>query len=222
MATNASGQATHSTCGLEHRTDSTPAQAAALLCWPRLHSTRSMMVLSVIFMVPLVWIVSSSLKTQGQVFAYPPVWIPNPIVWSNYVEALNRAPLLRWLMNTAIITGFAIAGNVITSSMVAFGFARLRFPGRGSALHPAAQHDDAAAGGDADPSLHHVPMAGLARHLPAPDRAAVLWRRRLQYLPGAPVLHDHSQGLRRSGPHRRRLELGDLAPGSWCRYQSPF
>jgi multiple sugar transport system permease protein len=87
--------------------------------------------LSVIFMIPLVWIVSSSLKTQGQVFAYPPVWIPDPVMWSNYAEALQRAPLLRWLGNTAIITAFAIAGNVLTSSMVAFGFARLRFPGRG-------------------------------------------------------------------------------------------
>jgi multiple sugar transport system permease protein len=90
-----------------------------------------MIILSVIFMIPLAWIVSSSLKSQGQVFAYPPVWIPNPILWSNYVEALERAPLLRWLSNTATITAFAIAGNVITSSMVAFGFARLRFPGRG-------------------------------------------------------------------------------------------
>ena len=90
-----------------------------------------MIVLSVIFMVPLAWIVSSSLKTQGQVFAYPPVWIPDPIVWYNYVEALLRAPLLRWLWNTSVITAFAIVGNVISSSMVAFGFARLRFPGRG-------------------------------------------------------------------------------------------
>ncbi len=81
-------------------------------------------------MVPLIWIVSSSLKTQGQVFTYPPVWIPNPIMWSNYVEALNRAPLLRWLSNTAIITGLSIIGTVLSSSMVAFGFARLRFPGK--------------------------------------------------------------------------------------------
>ncbi len=90
-----------------------------------------MVVLSLTFMIPLVWLVSTSLKEQGQVFAYPPVWIPDPIRWSNYTEALQRAPLLRWLTNTAIITTFAILGNVTTSSMVAFGFARLRFPGRG-------------------------------------------------------------------------------------------
>ena len=89
-----------------------------------------MAALSVVFMVPLVWIVSSSLKTQGQVFAYPPIWIPEPIVWFNYIEALQRAPLLRWLWNTTFITLLSIVGTVISSSMVAFGFARLRFPGR--------------------------------------------------------------------------------------------
>jgi multiple sugar transport system permease protein len=89
-----------------------------------------MVLLSCIFMIPLVWIVSTSLKQQGQVFAYPPVWIPNPIQWSNYPEALQRAPLLRWLGNTASITLIAMVGNVLTSSFVAFGFARLRFPGR--------------------------------------------------------------------------------------------
>jgi ABC-type glycerol-3-phosphate transport system permease component len=52
-------------------------------------------------------------------------------MWSNYLEALSRAPLLRWLANTTIISAFAMVGNLLTSSMVAFGFARLRFPGRG-------------------------------------------------------------------------------------------
>ncbi len=89
-----------------------------------------MIAISCIFMIPLVWMISSSLKEQGQVFAYPPVWIPDPIMWSNYPEALQRAPLLLWLRNTAFITATTIVGNVLTSSMVAFGFARLRFPGR--------------------------------------------------------------------------------------------
>lgn len=89
-----------------------------------------MVILSVVFLVPFIWLISTSLKEQGQVFAYPPVWIPDPVKWSNYSEALNRAPLLRWLFNTTVITFLAIVGNVLTSSMVAFGFARLRFPGR--------------------------------------------------------------------------------------------
>lgn len=86
--------------------------------------------LSVIFLIPLVWLVSSSLKVPGQVFAYPPVWIPHPVQWANYPTALHRAPLLRWLANTAIITILATFGNVLVGSLVAYGFARLRFPGR--------------------------------------------------------------------------------------------
>ncbi|GAC1551569.1 MAG: carbohydrate ABC transporter permease [Herpetosiphon sp.] len=91
----------------------------------------SLTVLSVIFVFPLLWLISTSLKQQGQVFAYPPVWIPHPVMWSNYPDALHRAPLLLWLRNTSFITGMTIIGNVLSSSMVAFGFARLRFPGRG-------------------------------------------------------------------------------------------
>lgn len=90
-----------------------------------------MIALSALFLIPLVWLISTSLKEQGQVFATPPVWIPDPVQWSNYPEALRRAPLLRWLGNTTFITATTILGNVVASSMVAFGFARLRFPGRG-------------------------------------------------------------------------------------------
>ena len=63
-------------------------------------------------------------------FAYPPVWIPSPVRWVNYLEAMDRAPLLVWLANTAMITILAMTGTLLSSSLVAFGFARLRFPGR--------------------------------------------------------------------------------------------
>lgn len=89
-----------------------------------------MILVSIIFMLPIYWLFTSSLKTQGQVFAIPPVWFPNPPQWGNYPEAIRRAPLLLWLRNTAIITGLAIIGNLVSSSLVAFSFARLRFPGK--------------------------------------------------------------------------------------------
>lgn len=91
----------------------------------------TLVALSLIFTLPLLWMVTTSLKEQGQVFQVPPVWVPNPIRWDNYAEATRRAPLWTWLTNTAIITVLATAGNVVTASMVGFGFARLRFPGRG-------------------------------------------------------------------------------------------
>ena len=89
-----------------------------------------MTALSIVFLVPLVWMISTSLKLQSQVFAHPPVWIPNPIMWQNYMEVLQVAPLLRWLGNTATVTAVATLGVLVSSSFVGFGFARLRFPGR--------------------------------------------------------------------------------------------
>lgn len=89
-----------------------------------------MVVLGALFLAPMAWMVSTSLKEQGQVFAYPPVWIPDPVRIANYSDALDRAPLLVWLGNTLTITVLAVIGTLLTASLVGFGFARLRFPGR--------------------------------------------------------------------------------------------
>ena len=91
----------------------------------------ALMLLSAIFLIPLAWMVTTSFKQQGQVFAVPPIWLPDPWMFENYPEAARRAPLWLWLRNTVTITILATIGNVLVSSMVGFGFARLRFPGRG-------------------------------------------------------------------------------------------
>jgi multiple sugar transport system permease protein len=91
----------------------------------------ALILLSAIFLIPLAWMVTTSFKQQGQVFANPPVWLPDPWMIENYPEAARRAPLWLWLRNTAIITLLATTGNVLVSSMVGFGFGRIRFPGRG-------------------------------------------------------------------------------------------
>jgi multiple sugar transport system permease protein len=91
----------------------------------------ALILLSAIFLIPLAWMVTTSFKQQGQVFANPPVWLPDPWMIENYPEAARRAPLWLWLRNTVAITIVATVGNVLVSSMVGFGFARIRFPGRG-------------------------------------------------------------------------------------------
>lgn len=82
------------------------------------------------FLTPFVWAVSTSLKPSSQVFAFPPVWLPSPILWSNYVTALTELPFARYFANTATITFSAMVGDVLVSTTVAYGFARMRFPGR--------------------------------------------------------------------------------------------
>lgn len=84
-----------------------------------------------ITLVPLVWTVSTSLKSVQQVTASgDPTWIPNPFVWSNYSDAWTILPFDRYLANTMVLVAAAEVGALITCSFVAYGFARLEFPGR--------------------------------------------------------------------------------------------
>src|ERR1700694_1127767 len=83
-----------------------------------------------IFIAPLFWLISTSLKTDQQLGVWPPVWLPNPIMWENYVKAWNTAPFALYTRTTLIITGLGLLGQLISASAVAYGFARVRFPGR--------------------------------------------------------------------------------------------
>ncbi len=85
---------------------------------------------AVVLMVPFAWMVSSSLKPLNQIFADPPVWIPRPVQWHNYVDAWRALPFTQFLINTLFITLLGMLGSIFTSALVAYGFARFRFPGR--------------------------------------------------------------------------------------------
>ncbi len=85
---------------------------------------------AVIVLTPLAWMVSTSLKLPGQVFSFPPEWIPNPVIWENYREALTMVPFALFFRNSALVTGLSVLGSVVSSSVVAFSFARLRWKGR--------------------------------------------------------------------------------------------
>ena len=85
---------------------------------------------SLLFLLPLFWALSSSLKSDYQVLEFPPRWIPNPIRWSNYPEALTYVPFGRYAINTMTIAVGAIAGNLLSCTVIAYGFARLRAPGK--------------------------------------------------------------------------------------------
>lgn len=86
--------------------------------------------LSATFLAPLIWMLSTSLKTGPQAVATPPVWIPQPIVWGNYPDALTRINFPIALRNSLLYAIPAVVGTVISCSLVAYGFARVRWPGR--------------------------------------------------------------------------------------------
>lgn len=83
-----------------------------------------------LMMVPFFWLLSSSLKQPHEIFRLPPVFIPETFRWENYREVLVDQPFLRLVRNTLIVTLPATLGQVVTASMAAYGFARLRFPGK--------------------------------------------------------------------------------------------
>jgi multiple sugar transport system permease protein len=85
---------------------------------------------SLMFILPLFWALSSSFKSDYQVMQYPPQWIPSPLRWQNYPEALTYVPFGRFALNTLFIAAFAICGNILSCTIIAYGFARLRAPGK--------------------------------------------------------------------------------------------
>ena len=89
-----------------------------------------LLVLSFFYVLPFVWMISTSLKVDGQEISMPPQWIPDPVVWSNYVRAMTASPMLWYLRNTLIVTVTATIFGVLTASLAGFAFAGLRFPGR--------------------------------------------------------------------------------------------
>jgi multiple sugar transport system permease protein len=85
---------------------------------------------AVIMFIPFFWLLTSSFKTQIQIFQYPPSWIPDPFQPENYTKALTYKPFHLYFKNTLTIAGLNVIAVVFTSSFCAYGFARIRFPGR--------------------------------------------------------------------------------------------
>jgi multiple sugar transport system permease protein len=98
--------------------------------YARLAVYAALVTLSIIFITPFVWMISTSLKTGPSSIASPPQWIPDPFVWSNYPTALRKINFLVALRNTLIYAVPAVIGTVLSCSLVAYGFARIRWPGR--------------------------------------------------------------------------------------------
>lgn len=89
-----------------------------------------LIVFGIAFIAPFLWMVSTSLKGNVGLFDIPPKWIPHPVEWDNYVSAVQSFPFLRYTLNTVFLTVVDMIGVLLSSSVVAYAFARLRWPGR--------------------------------------------------------------------------------------------
>ncbi|MDQ2942823.1 MAG: carbohydrate ABC transporter permease [Candidatus Dormibacteraeota bacterium] len=82
---------------------------------------------AVFALVPFVWMVSTALKTPGQLFKFPPEWVPNPAAWSNFADAWNALPFGAMVLNSVFVTTLAMVGELTSAAVVAYGFARFQF-----------------------------------------------------------------------------------------------
>lgn len=90
----------------------------------------AMLAACVFVVLPFIWMVLASLKDNNEIFVVPTTWFPNVWHWEHYIEIWKRTDSLVWILNTAL---YALASTIIqvfTSSLAAYGFSRIRFPGR--------------------------------------------------------------------------------------------
>jgi len=85
---------------------------------------------SVLFLLPFLWMVSTSLKLSEDVFTVPPRWLPDSFQWRNYVDGWTILPFTTFLRNSLVVTFANVLGNLVSCSLVAYGFARLRARGK--------------------------------------------------------------------------------------------
>lgn len=86
--------------------------------------------LSVLSLIPFIWMVLTSFKTAGEVFKLPMTWLPERFMWQNYLYMWQNAPWSQYFMNTVFVTIMVIAGQLMTCSLAAYAFSRLKFKGR--------------------------------------------------------------------------------------------
>lgn len=87
-------------------------------------------VFAALFIIPFLWIISTSLKGEEQIFSIPPQWIPDQLHWDNYSKVFDKMPFMVYLRNSTLITVITIIGVVLSSSVVAYAFGCLQWPGR--------------------------------------------------------------------------------------------
>ncbi|GAB2556615.1 carbohydrate ABC transporter permease [Gracilibacillus alcaliphilus] len=85
---------------------------------------------AILMLLPFVWMLSTSLKAPNEVMTMPPVWIPSELNWSNFTEALSVAPFDTYFMNSVVVTVLSTIGELITTILAAYAFARINFYGK--------------------------------------------------------------------------------------------
>jgi len=87
-------------------------------------------IIGLAFVIPVFWLVSSSLKPDHEIFLTPPTWLPHKWAWNNYIRAWEYIPFPRYVLNTLYICVFNVVASILSCSFIAYGFSKIRWPGR--------------------------------------------------------------------------------------------
>ena len=98
--------------------------------WSRILTYAILVVASALILLPFIWLISSSLKTQAQYYAVPIQWIPNPVMWSNFAHIFSDYGFARYIVNSLVLAGVTVFIETMSSAFIAYGFARFHFKGR--------------------------------------------------------------------------------------------
>ncbi|GAA3227314.1 carbohydrate ABC transporter permease [Dactylosporangium siamense] len=109
-------------------------EPVALRSGPRWRRQLALMPVALLFLIPLLWMISTSLKRHDQVFTWPPVLIPNPAQWHNFLDVLVKDGFGRYLLNTIALSTVVTVGTLFSATLTAYSLARVDWKWRNAAF----------------------------------------------------------------------------------------
>jgi ABC-type glycerol-3-phosphate transport system permease component len=85
---------------------------------------------AVVMVIPFLWSLSTALKPEGQALAFPPIWVPHPMLWSNFLKTWHIVPIGQWFFNSAVVAVAVVLANLVFDSLAGYALARIDFRGR--------------------------------------------------------------------------------------------
>ena len=132
--------------------------------------------LACIFMLPIFWMASTSLKLPRELMAWPPEWIPSNPQWGNYAEAFGKYPLGRYMLNSAILVIRQYRRGAPVGAGHRLWLCPLQLPLQEHPLHFDVEHDDGARAYQIDSAVRTLLAPGFDRHLLAAYFAGLFWQ----------------------------------------------
>ena len=129
----------------------------------------------VIFLLPFIWLVLTSLKSPEEMFAIPVKWLPSKPQWDNYIKIFQTVPFFLYIRNTLFLIVVNIIGTIISAPLVAYSITKVDWKGRNLVFMLIMAYDHFAAASNNDSDLYHLLAIGLGQHVFTAHSGCVFW-----------------------------------------------